>query len=228
MPFLCMVGSSLRRSFGKISFLARALGGLSWIIRLVTRLQFLARTGINWVYYLPDIYAQRICVIQFTKNWLKNLLLKERSVSKLAASVCLGTFIALSPTIPVQTPLAIALCWALGLNIAVAVPVLYLVNNPLTLIPIYAAGYALGVWFFKWIVRIDDIESYNPWWVAKFNAYISQYIDMEKYLGSEFCFWCLIVGGFLFATLVTIPLYPLMKRLLAPLAAQLDTMKDDQ
>jgi len=189
--------------------------------------QFLARIGINGVYCLFDIYVQRICVIQFSKNWLKKLLLKERSVSKLAASVCLGTFIALSPTIPVQTPLAIVLCWAFGLNIAVAVPVLYIVNNPLTLIPIYAVGYALGVWFFTWVVRID-VASYNPWWVAQCNAYISEYIDMEKYLGSEFCFWCLIVGGFLFATLVTIPLYPLMKRLLTPLAAQLDKLKADQ
>lgn len=161
------------------------------------------------------------------KNWLSKHLLKEKSAHKIAASVCVGTFIAISPTIPLQTPLAMAICWVCRLNIPVAVTVLYVVNNPFTLIPIYAVGYALGVWFFNSLIKID-MEPYNPWWVERFNEYISKYIDMKKYLGSDFCFWCLIIGGFLFATMVSLILYPILTKVLTRLMAQHDIKRTGQ
>ncbi len=163
-------------------------------------------------------------MFQRLRRWFEHLLLKESSISKLSASFCLGTFVALTPTIPVQTPLAMALAWLFGLNIGVAVGALYIVNNPLTLIPIYVAGYALGDWFFKNLVGIDLIE-YNPWWVGRFNTFLSQYIDVEKYVGAELCLWCLIFGGFLFATMVSLPLYPLLKRVFSHISAQLKKQK---
>ena len=164
---------------------------------------------------------------QKIRNWFENLLLKERSVKKLSASFCFGTFIALSPTIPLQTPLVIALSWLFGLNIGVATAALYVVNNPLTMIPIYAIGYAIGLWFFSTVVRID-LLAYNPWWVDRFNAYLSKFIDVEKYLGTELCFWCLIIGGFIFATCTSLALYPLLTRALTRLAAQLEKKRSHE
>ncbi len=158
------------------------------------------------------------------RRWFENLLLKERSIPKLSASFCLGTFIALTPTIPLQTPLVMLLGWLFGLNIGVAVAALYIVNNPVTLIPIYVMGYALGVWFFTKVVGIDLIQ-YNPWWVERFNTFLSKWIDLEKYLGTELCLWYLLGGGLLLATLVSVPLYPLLKRGLARLAEQLEKQK---
>lgn len=158
------------------------------------------------------------------QTWFENLLLKERSVHKLSASFCLGTFIALTPTIPLQTPLVMAVGWLFGLNIGVAVAALYIVNNPITLLPIYVTGYALGVWFFNKIVGIDLIP-YNPWWVERFNTFLSQYVDMKNYIGTELCLWYLLGGGFLLATIISVPLYPILTRVLSRLALQLEKQK---
>ncbi len=161
---------------------------------------------------------------QYFRKQFEKLLLKEQNISRLSASFCLGTFIALTPTIPLQTPLTVALSWLFGLNIGVAVAALYIVNNPFTMIPIYVAGYAIGVWFFKTVVGIDLLQ-YNPWWIDKFNAFLSKYIDVEKYLGAELCFWCLLLGGLLLGLMISLPLYPLLKRALTRLAAQLEKTK---
>lgn len=166
-------------------------------------------------------------MIQYLKKWFEGLLLKERSIEKLSASFCLGAFIAIAPIIPLQTPLLLVFCWLFGLNAAVSVAALYLINNPFTLVPIYIMDYAVGVWFFKKVVGIDLVQ-YNPWWIDRFNAFLSRYIDVEKYLGAELCFWCLLAGGFMMALMVSLPLYPLLKRALTRLAAQLEKSKLDK
>jgi uncharacterized protein (DUF2062 family) len=144
------------------------------------------------------------------KSWTERLLLSERSPEKLAASFCLGTFIAITPTIPLQTPLIFLCCWLFRLNSVVAVAAAYIVNNPFTMIPIYVIDYAIGMWVMR-ILGID-LAQYNPSWVERFNTFISEYVDVKKYLGADLCFWCLIIGGFLFAALITIPLYPILTR----------------
>jgi len=158
------------------------------------------------------------------RKWFENLLLKERSAQKVSASLCLGTFIALTPTIPLQTPLVMVLGWLLGLNVGVAVATLYIVNNPITLIPIYVSGYALGAWFFTKVVGIDLIQ-YNPWWVERFNTFLSKYVDLKQYIGAELCLWYLLGGGFLLATMICLPLYPLLTRILSRIAIQLEKQK---
>lgn len=159
----------------------------------------------------------------FIRQRLEKLLLAERSCERLAASFCAGTFIALSPTIPLQTPLLFFVSWLFGLNAGVTFAAVYLVNNPLTLIPIYMIDYTIGVWFFATLGI--PIANYNPSWVASFNAFISRYIDMKKYVGADFCLWCLIVGGILFALLVSLPLYPLLKRMCEKISKELEKNK---
>jgi len=156
---------------------------------------------------------------------LDRLLSKEQDISRLSASFCLGTFVALMPVIPLQTPLVVALAWIFGLNVGVSVAALYIVNNPFTMIPIYIFGYAVGHWLFGSILHID-LSPYNPAWVERFNIFISRYIDIKRYLGSDLCFWCLMCGGFIFALCVALPLYPLMKRLFAYAAQRLEKQKD--
>lgn len=160
---------------------------------------------------------------QYVKKKFEQLLLKEKSVKRLAASFCFGTFMAFTATIPLQTWLAIAFAWVLRLNIAIVVAAVYLVNNPLTLIPIYAVGYAVGSRFFT-ILGIDAV-AYNPWWIDTFNNYLSRYIDISQYLGSDLCFWCLVVGSVLLGLMISIPLYPLLLRVLTKLADELETQK---
>lgn len=145
------------------------------------------------------------------KSILYKLVLSEKSPSKLALSFCIGNFIALSPTIPLQTPMAFALSWIFRLNPTVVVTTLYIINNPFTMIPIYVVDYMFGVWFFEKFLRFDIIK-YNPSWVEHFNIFLSKYIDLKKYLaGSEFCLWCLLMGGLILSGAISIIIYPLMK-----------------
>ncbi len=160
---------------------------------------------------------------QYFRKKFEQMLHKEKSINRLAASFCVGTFIALTPTIPLQTPLVMAIAWALRLNMGIAIAALYIVNNPLTLIPIYMLGYAIGSWLVK-LIGVDLLV-YNPWWLDKFNGYLSQYIDIGKYLGADLCFWCLILGGTLLGLTVSIPLYPLLTRMLEKLAKELEKSK---
>lgn len=160
----------------------------------------------------------------YLKNTLNRLAQSEHSSRKLAASFCLGIFIALTPTMPVQTPLIFLLSWLLGLNAGVAFASSWIANNPFTMVPIYIIDYAVGVWFFEKLVGID-LARYNPWWVDKFNAYLSRSIDVNKYFGGELCIWYLFLGGLIFATLVTLPLYPILKATFDKLIKQIAKRK---
>lgn len=152
------------------------------------------------------------------------MILSEGSSQKLAASFCLGTFIALTPTIPLQTPLLFVLSWILSLNSAVTFTAVYIVNNPVTMIPIYVVDYIVGKWFFERLVGID-LMMYNPKWVDSFNNFLSKYIDLTKYLGQGFCIWYLFLGGLIFGLAVSLPLYPFLKRMFDRLIAQLEKRK---
>lgn len=163
-------------------------------------------------------------MLRFLKAYFERLLLSERSYQKLAASFTVGTFIALTPTIPFQTPLLFLVSWLCRLNATVTFAAVYLVNNPFTMIPIYVVGYAVGIWFFEGLLGWS-LVSYNPAWVAKLNEFLSRYIDIKKYLGSDFCLWYLLFGGFLFALMVCIPLYPILKLVFKRLIAQIEKAK---
>ena len=85
---------------------------------------------------------------QFFRRYLEKLLSQEGSCHKLALSFSLGTFIAIMPIIPFQTPLLFLVGWLMRLNTAIVFAAVYVINNPLTLVPIYIMDYAVGSWFF--------------------------------------------------------------------------------
>lgn len=148
---------------------------------------------------------------KYVQKSIERLVRSEKSSKKLAASFCLGTWIALTPTIPLQTPLLFLLSWLFRLNASVTFFAVYLINNPFTMVPIYIIDYAFGVWFFEKVVGFDLVR-YNPWWMERFNAFLSRYIDVKKHFGTEFCLWCLFLGGIIFASLVSLLLYPILRR----------------
>lgn len=153
-------------------------------------------------------------------NYFKKFLLKlvgqEKSVEKLTISFCVGNFIAWLPIIPLQTPLIFIVSSIFGLNTAVVFATVYIINNPFTLIFIYIAGYAFGNWLSNMLHL--DLSKYNPSWVEQFSVFLSKYIDLSKILGkSAFCFWCLMIGGFFLSLILSIILYPIMKKIFAKL-----------
>lgn len=162
-------------------------------------------------------------IMKYIKNFLYKMVLAERSPKKLALSFCLGSFIAFTPTIPFQTPLMFFLSWLFRLNTTVTVGAAYLVNPPIpiTIIPIYVANYLFGSWLLEKVLGINMIN-YNPAWISKFNDFLLRYIDLKKYIGgSEICFWCLIIGGIILPFIVSLLLYPIMKRIFSKLVFNL-------
>ncbi len=152
------------------------------------------------------------------KNIFYNLVSIERSAKKLTQSFCLGSFIALTPTIPLQTPLIFVFSWLFGLSAKVTFVSVYLINNPITMLFIYVADYKFGDWLLNTVLKLD-MEQYNPVWTDKFSIFLNKYISLEKYLGgSVLCFWCFIIGGIVLPLLASIVLYfimyPIFKKLI--------------
>ncbi len=138
---------------------------------------------------------------------IQKMILAERSPHKLALSFCFGNMIAWSPTIPFQTPLILVLCPILGLKTTVSFITLYIVSNPVTILPIYVADYLFGVWF---LTKLGiPLAQYNPSWAESFSAFLNKYVSLEKYLGSpEFYFWGFICGGIILPIATSIIIYP--------------------
>lgn len=156
------------------------------------------------------------------KNIIYNLVLAEKSATRLTLSFCLGNFIAWSPTIPFQTPLIFILSWPLRLNTTVTFTAVYLINPFfLATLPIYIADYFFGVWLFNSVLNLD-MERFNPSWVNKFSDFLGRYIDMKRLVGEDvFCFWCLIVGGFILAFVLSAILYPIMRPIFGKLVEKI-------
>ena len=147
--------------------------------------------------------------MHFLKRFLNRLLAMEKSANKLALGCCLGVFIATSPFLGIQTWIAFPLAWLFGVNALIIIAVLYLINNPLTMLPIVVADYAVGHWIIEQWMGIN-LVIYNPSWMGWVNTKIGP--TLYTYLGvTEVCFWCYILGGLLFATICSLPLYPLLR-----------------
>lgn len=145
------------------------------------------------------------------KKILFNLILSEKSVTKLTLSFCLGNFIAWSATIPLQTPLIFLLSWLFRLNTTVTFTIVYLINNPFTMVPIYVADYIFGNWLLNSVLGLS-MQDYNPSWTNNFIVWLSKYIDLTPYFGQAgFCFWCLIIGGLILPLILSVILYPIMR-----------------
>ncbi|MBY0110113.1 MAG: DUF2062 domain-containing protein [Candidatus Babeliaceae bacterium] len=154
---------------------------------------------------------------KFFETLVHKFFLLEKDPSRLAYATCLGIFIGLSPFLGLQTWLAIFFAWAFGLSIPLVFSVLYLVNNPFfTTIPIVIANYLTGYLLFTYIITVD-VCAHNPSWFNWIEQKIAPFLF--SYLGiQKVCFWYFMVGGVIFAILVTIPLYPVFKYLYTNLA----------
>lgn len=167
------------------------------------------------------------------KKFLYKLISSERSVPKLALSFCVGNFIAWTPVVPlmpVQTLLIFLFSWLFRLNKAVTFATVYLINNPLTMIPIACIDYVLGSWITRTILKLD-LMPYNPSWIDSFSVFLSKYIDLNAITGGEsLCFWSLVIGGTIPPLILSILLYPIMRVIFSLLIKNVDhtTEKTDE
>jgi len=140
---------------------------------------------------------------------ITNLLGQGQSVERITFSFCLGIFVACSPFIGFHTALLFVLSWLLQCNPVVVFTTVYLVSNPITMVPLLALDYIFGEWLFKTVLNIDLLK-YNPSWMVWFNSKIGHYLS--DYLGiTELSFWSFILGGTILALIIALVAYPCIK-----------------
>jgi len=130
------------------------------------------------------------------------LIQKENSHKKLVASCCMGVYTAFSPFIFLHTVMILMFGWFCGLNIPVMLAVSWFINNPWTMVPVYAFDCMVGNWVFSF-VGIDSMQL-NPQWMIGLNEFLASYIGL-----SGISFWSFMVGGNLFGIAISVMLYPI-------------------
>lgn len=151
-------------------------------------------------------------IIQRLKNFLISLLAKERSPHKLALSLSVGIYIAFSPFIGFHTLITVLVAWALRLNFAVIWLGSHVINNPWTMIPVYAAGYWCGDFLLNGMLGLDMLAS-NPSWMTYINNFLINYLGI-----TQVSLWSFLIGGNLLGLCAAFALYPVFKRVLTRLA----------
>jgi uncharacterized protein len=77
------------------------------------------------------------------RHYLRRLLALDDTPERIALAFAVGVFLAFSPLLGLHTVLGLAIAFLFGLN-RVALLIGLFVNNPWTLVPIYAAGAYIG------------------------------------------------------------------------------------
>jgi uncharacterized protein len=124
----------------------------------------------------PQIAIQvvpgKVCLANFgfmqkkAVSFLRRLFLLDDTPERIALAFALGVFLAFSPLLGLHTLLGLVLSLMFGLN-RVALLLGVFVNNPWTLVPIYAAGTYLG----GLIVGFPRIASFPSFqWNMLFNS----------------------------------------------------------
>lgn len=137
--------------------------------------------------------------------WTKKKFLAERTPKKLALACAMGIFIAFWPFIGLHWLLTIIIAWTFRLNIAVIYAAAHVVNNPLTMVPLYLADYAVGLWVCNFFWGSTLVEK-NPSWMQWLNVKLSC-------LGiPNLSLWAFLIGGHILALIVSIVAYPFLMR----------------
>lgn len=151
--------------------------------------------------------TDRICrSIEYGKHKLnaagEMLIQKESSHRKLVLSCCMGVYIAFSPFIFFHTAMIFIFGWLFTLNIPIMFAVSWFINNPWTMVPIYAFDCVVGNMIFSFL-EIDSMQC-NPAWMVDLNTFLSSYVGL-----AGVSFWSFMLGGNLLALLISGILYPL-------------------
>ena len=134
----------------------------------------------------------------------KKMILAERTPSKLAIASSVGIFIAFSPFIGFHWLITIFFAWLFRLNIGVIYIASHIVNNPLTMIPLYLADYAVGNFIADYFGF--NLLPYNPSWMNWLNLKLSCLAIPNLSL------WTFLIGGHILGLLVALIMYPILIR----------------
>lgn len=139
-------------------------------------------------------------------NYIRRGITEEQSSSRLALSVSMGVFIAFSPYLFFHTIMIFLFSWLCGLNVMVTFGVTYAINNPWTMVFVYAADYLAGDFVLNLIGFCPMML--NPSWMEVINQPLRTHTGVEG-----IAFWSFMLGGNLLGLLFSVMLYPIVKRL---------------
>jgi len=131
----------------------------------------------------------------FRYYWLR-LYRLQGNPTALAGGFAIGIFIGLTPTLPVQTPLILALTLLTRTSFPAGILSSWLVCNPLTMVPIYFFSYSLGQALFGTAQSSSDIMSLIL--LIKTAAPLADIIGSVSALGWQ-AIYPLLVGSLVFA-----------------------------
>ncbi|MFH1831507.1 MAG: DUF2062 domain-containing protein [bacterium] len=128
------------------------------------------------------------------KEFFKQELGSGSSPEKLALSFCVGLYIACSPFIGAHTLMMFASRWLFGLNL----PILFVatsLNNPWTMVPVFAGEYVFGHWL------VHSFLHMNPTWT----------LSLGKIFGSgSVCLWSFFIGCNILGIVLAVLAYPVI------------------
>ena len=130
------------------------------------------------------------------------LIVADRSPTKLALAFCMGIYVAFSPFIGLHTLIMLACAWFCHLNFAMMYFASHLVNNPLTIAPLYWFDHLVGK---KVCLMVFGFVPTNPLWMNWLNAKINAYTGL-----TGISLWAFMIGGNLLGLLASVMLYPFM------------------
>ncbi len=139
------------------------------------------------------------------RQFFQSMAYQELSPSTLALSFCIGSYIAFSPFIFLHTVMVFIFGWLFKLNIPVTFAASCGINNPWTAVPIYVIDYVFGYWM---VHSVGKMELSNPSWMCWIENFIQNTLHLSKP-----CLWSFLIGGNLLGIIVSIVLYPVMKKI---------------
>jgi uncharacterized protein (DUF2062 family) len=128
------------------------------------------------------------------RNFLFHRLLHtEDPPHRLALGAAIGVFVAVTPTMGVQSVLVVFLAWLLRANKAIGVPLVW-ITNPATAVPIYYPCYRIGRFFLQkppipaewWKELAHPPEG----WSEAFSFYWGKFVE----IASPLWLGCVLVG----------------------------------
>jgi uncharacterized protein (DUF2062 family) len=137
---------------------------------------------------------------------LQRMVASERCPSKLAFTCALGIYIGISPLVGLHTAMVFVFGWMFALSIPVLFTVSVMIHNPWTMMPVYAIDHIFGKWLFA-ILKIDCLK-WDPAWVETCNLFLREQTGVSGLSLTAF-----LVGGNLLGVIMSVMLYPLMKRI---------------
>ena len=139
---------------------------------------------------------------QTTRKFVyKRILHADDTPHRIALGVGLATFVAFTPTMGLQTVIAVGLAALLRANKAVCIPMVW-ITNPLTFAPIYWSCWRLGSWITPAPEIVDETTALNK--LATFTGGAEHSVVSYEFwahafrvmvdLGTELWIGCTIVG----------------------------------